>query len=261
MLRSPSVAAPFLVLAALQFLVLVALSLFSVSPLSFVMVPIVERLGGEHALHYPMHLVLLPRVYHTLYLPLTAVVGFSLFGWAVTLIVGQYERRGVEIADRRRRSTASLVPSMVVTGLIFVSVITAVQLATSYLSGTVENVWARRLLALVGPAALILVQVLLIYSVYFLVTRTSNPFQAVVKSVRFGLQRFVLTAMLVVTVLLVHLPVDFLLQRADKVVLKFDPGIVVVLLMAGIVVEILTNYFLFASTTSVAVGGRKVGAG
>jgi hypothetical protein len=70
-----------------------------------------------------------------------------------------------------------------------------------------------------------------------------------------------LTALLVLTVLVIHLPVDFLLQRSDKLVLKFDPSIVVMLLMAGIVVEIVTNYFLFASTTFVVVEGRKARTG
>ena len=63
MLRSPSVLAPFIIFAAMQFLVLVCLGLFFVPPLSTVMVPVVERLGGEEALHYPVGVVLLPGVY------------------------------------------------------------------------------------------------------------------------------------------------------------------------------------------------------
>ncbi|MCK4775221.1 MAG: hypothetical protein KAT30_10565, partial [Candidatus Krumholzibacteria bacterium] len=70
MLRSPSVLGPFLIFAALQFLLLVSLTLFSVSPLAVVMVPVVKLLGGEEALHYPMHMILLPQMYHQVYLPL-----------------------------------------------------------------------------------------------------------------------------------------------------------------------------------------------
>jgi hypothetical protein len=146
---------------------------------------------------------------------------------------------------------------MIVAGLIFVAVITAVQLGVSYFSEAVANVWGRRLLSMGSLVALILVQVFLVYSLYFLVTRTSNPFLAVLESVRLGRRKLALTAALVLTVFLIHLPVDFLTQRSDKVVLKFDPGLVVILLAAGIVVEIITNYFLFASTTSVAVGEGK----
>jgi len=91
------------------------------------------------------------------------------------------------------------------------------------------------------------------------VTRTSNPLEAVRLSARYGLKHSGLTVMIVLTVLLIHLPVDFLSSRADKVVLKFDPQLVVILLLVGIVFEILTNFFLFASTTAAVTGGRKVG--
>lgn len=259
MLRSPSVLGPFVIFAAVQFLVLVCLSLFFVSPLSSVMVPVVERLGGEHALHYPTHMMMLPRMYHSVYLPLVVLVGFVLFGWAVSLMVDYYENIGVGIPGRKRRSMFSLVPSMIVLGLIFVVAITAVQLVFSILGGKVGGVWPSRLAWIAGLAGVIGIQTFLVYSLYFLVTQTSNPFEAIGKSVNFSRQQPVLTAMVVFTVFLIHLPVDFLVQRSDAVVLKFDPQLVFVLLAAGIVLEILTNFFLFASTTSVVTGGRKTG--
>ena len=259
MLRSPSVLGPFFIFAALQFLVLVCLTLFSVSPLSVVMVPVVKLLGGEEALHYPMHMILLPQMYHQVYLPLAILVGFALFGWAVSLMVDYYERAGVDIPGRTRRPTASMIPSLVVLGLIYVGVITAVQLSFSYIGTRLPVGVAGPLVSLVGVAVVVAVQALLIYSVFFLVTRTSNPLEAVGLSARHGLKHPGLTVMIVLTVLLIHLPVDFLSSRADKIALKFDPQLVAVLLSVGIVFEILTNFFLFASTTAAVTGGRKVG--
>ncbi|MCK5406417.1 MAG: hypothetical protein KAJ37_03145, partial [Candidatus Krumholzibacteria bacterium] len=179
MLRSPSVLGPFFIFAALQFLVLVCLTLFSVSPLSVVMVPVVKLLGGEEALHYPMHMILLPQMYHQVYLPLAILVGFALFGWAVSLMVDYYERTGVDIPGLKRRPTASMIPSLVVLGLIYVGVITAVQLSFSYIGSTLPVGGAAPLVSVVGGVALVVaVQALLIYSVFFLVTRTSNPLEA-----------------------------------------------------------------------------------
>lgn len=259
MLRSPSVLGPFLIFAALQFLLLVSLTLFSVSPLAVVMVPVVKLLGGEEALHYPMHMILLPQMYHQVYLPLAILVGFALFGWAVSLMVDYYERAGVDIPGLKRRPTASMIPSLVALGLIYVGVITAVQLSFNYIGSTLPVGLAALLVSVVGVALVVAVQALLIYSVFFLVTRTSNPLEAVGLSARYGLKHPGLTVMIVLTVLLVHLPVDFLSSRADKIALKFDPQLVVVLLSVGIVFEILTNFFLFASTTAAVTGGRKVG--
>jgi hypothetical protein len=261
MLRSPSVLAPFIIFAALQFLVLVCLALFYVSPLSTVMVPVVERLGGDEALHYPSHLVLLPRMYNLVYLPVAALVGFALFGWAVSLMVDYYERSGVEVERLHRRPLVSLIPALAVLGVVFVLSITVVQLVTSRVSAVAPHPMAARLVSLGGWAVVILIQALIIYSVFFLVTSTANPLRAVARSVRFSRRRLPLTAMLVLTVFLIHLPVDYLVQRVDRVVMKFDPLLIVGLLTAGIVLEIGTNFYLFAGTTSIVTGGRKVQLG
>jgi hypothetical protein len=259
MLRSPSVLAPFVIFAALQFLVLVCLGMFSVPPLSTVMVPIVAGLGGEEAMHYPMHLVMLPRMYSQLYLPLTVFVGFALFGWGVRLMMDHYDRAGESVARSGKRQFRKLIPSTMVVGLIFVVVVTAIQLISSFGSAAVANVWASRMAWIGGVAIVLAFQVLTIYSLYFLVTQTVNPLAAIAASVRFGRSHVLLTSSLVLTVFLIHLPVDYLAQRADRVVHKFNPELVFVLLAVGVVLEIVTNYFLFASTTSVAADVKGEG--
>ena len=259
MLRSPSVLAPFLSFAAVEFVVLVCLFAFSVPPLSTVMVPVVQSLGGEQALHYPMHLVMLPRLYQQLYLPAAAVVGFALFGWAVSMMVDHYQRAGEAVPSRENRQYRTLIPSAMVVGIIFVAVITAIQLVLSMLAGAVANAWVGRLGWIGGVVLVVIFQALTVYSLYFLVTRTGNPITAISESVRFGRSHLGMTSALVVTVFLIHLPVDYLTQRADRVVLKFNPELVFVLLAVGIVFEIATSYFLFASTTSAAAGVKREG--
>jgi hypothetical protein len=256
MLRTPSVMAPFIIFAAIQFLVLVCLGLFHVPPLATLMVPVVELLGGDQALHYPMHLILLPRMYHIVYLPLVVIAGFGLFGWAVSLMVEHHERAGVEIDRRQRRSVKSLLPSLTVLGIVYVVFVTGLQLLASSLAAVIANSKAASVVSIAGVAVVVVVQSLIVYSVYFLVVRTANPVKAVSASVSFGRRHLGLTSLIVFTVFLIHLPIDYLAQRADRVVLKFDPGLVFVLLAVGIVVEIATSYFLFAATTSVAAGGR-----
>ena len=256
MLRTPSVMAPFIIFAAIQFLVLVCLALFHVPPLATLMVPVVKLLGGNEALHYPMHLILLPRMYHIVYLPLAVVAGFGLFGWAVSLMVEHHERAGVEIDRRQRRSVISLLPSLIVLGIVYVVSVTGLQLLASSLAGVIAHPKAAGVVSLAGVAGVVVVQSLIVYSVYFLVVRTPNPIEALAASIGFGRRHLRLTSLVIFTVFLIHMPIDYLVQRADRVVLKFDPELIFVLLAAGIVVEIATSYFLFAATTSVATGGR-----
>jgi hypothetical protein len=253
------VLAPFIIFAAIQFLALVCLMAFSVPPLSTVMVPVVAGLGGEDALHYPMHMVMLPRLYHQLYLPLAVFVGFALFGWGVWLMMDHYDRTGEDVPRRSKSQFRKLIPSTMVVGCVFVAVVTAIQLVSSALAAALENPWAGRALWVGAMALVLLFQALTIYSVYFLVNSTGNPATAIAESVRFGRSHLPLTTALVFTVFLIHLPVNYLAQRADRVVLKFNPELVFVLLAVGIVLEIATNYFLFASTTSVAASVKREG--
>jgi hypothetical protein len=259
MLRSGSVLAPFIIFAAIQFLMLVSLGVFSVAPLSVVMVPIVQFLGGERALHYPTHLVMLPRLYQELYLPVAIVVGFALFTWGVSLMVDHYVRSGETVPRSGHRRFRELIPSAMVVGFVFVAVVTVIQLVSSQVSTGLANPWAGRVVSLVGWVLVILFQALTIYSLYFLVIRTRNPISAIAQSVRFGRSKLPLTSSLVLTVFVLHLPVNYLTQRSDRVVLKFNPELVFVLLAVGIVIEIFTNYFLFASTTSLAAGVKREG--
>jgi len=261
MLRSPSVPAPFVVFAALELLVLMSLTFFFVPPISTVMVPVTAAVGGEKALHFPMHFILLPHTYHLLYLPLVVIVGFCLFGWAVSMMLDYYEHIGVAVPDggRRRSPAFRSMLSLVVVGVVYVTVISVLQLLFGAIASKIGNIWASRLASLVGVAAIVCAQALLVYAPFHVVAHAENAVAAIVHSIRSGRRRFGVTVLILATVVIIHWPIDALLRHPDKVVLKFRPELVFFLLAAGIVVEMFTSYFLFASTTSLATGGRKEG--
>ncbi|MGD8413372.1 MAG: hypothetical protein PVF33_04030 [Candidatus Latescibacterota bacterium] len=259
MLRSPSVLAPFIIFAAIQFLVLVCLGAFSVPPISTVMVPVVERLGGEEALHYPMHLVLLPRMYHLVYIPLAVFVGFVLFGWSIALMIDHLERSGIKVSRVKQPHILALAPSMMAVGFVFVAVLAGIEYFMSFVSGAVGNPKLGQMVSLVHLAVVVVFQALTIYSLYYIVTRTRNPVTAILSSIRFGRSNLIMSGMLIVTVLAIHYPVDYLTRQSDRVVLKFNPELVFLLLALGIVLEVVSNFFLFASTTSVAAGVKREG--
>lgn len=255
MLRVPAALLPFVVHAAILCLVLFALAFFTVAPLASFMTPIVERLGGENALHYPMHLILLPDMYHLVYLPLTAVVGFVLFGWAVFAMGDHFQRGGVEMGARP--SLLRSAPTLVVIGVCYVAAATLVPAAIAWLGRIVDHPRLGGLLTLAGLVATAALQALLVYAPLFVRTHGAGPFSALRRSVGLGRRRFAPTAMIVLTVILVHQPIDFLLRQPDRVVVKFQPELVIYLLLAGVVLELLTAFLLFSSTAGLALSRRE----
>ena len=74
---------------------------------------------------------------------------------------------------------------------------------------------------------------------------------------REGIARFFPTLLVVLTVTLAHRPIEYMLSQPNNVVLKFKPELVFYLLAAGIVLEVLTSFLLFASTTGLALSRRE----
>ena len=69
MLKAPNTLLPFVVFVAVLAVWLISCTFFTIPPISTLMVPVIEKLSGDHSLHYPMHYILLPRTYNLIYLP------------------------------------------------------------------------------------------------------------------------------------------------------------------------------------------------
>ena len=259
MLKSPGVLLPFVIFTAIQSVVLIACAFFSVPPLSYFMVPLVQFVSGEQALHFPMHFILLPSLYHVLYLPIVIVVGFVLFGRAVFLMGDHFENHGVRMGNRP--SLTRSIPSIILIGLAYVLLATIPVVFSQYLSNTLDVRLGGKIFRLIGVILSVSFQALLIYSLVFLRTGTSGALGAIKKSISFARGKFTLTFLLVLTVYIIHRPVDFILSRPDKVVLRFDPEMVFFLLLGGIVLELVTSYVLFSSTASIVLAKKKDGIG
>jgi len=255
MLRSPGALLPFVVYAAILALMLFALAFFLVPPMSSLMVPVVKAIGGERALHYPMHLILLPDMYYVLYLPLTALVGFVLFGSAVFHMADAFQREGATMDARSPFARA--IPAMLIIGLVYVFAASAPNMTASWLGTLVENPRLTGLITLAGILASLGLQSLLIYAPMFVRTESRGARGALRRSIKYARTRFTQTAMVLLTVVLIHQPIDYLLRQPDKVVLKFRPELVIYLLIAGIVIELATTYLLFSATTGMALSRRE----
>lgn len=258
MWRVPGIATPFVVFAALQCLVLVALGLFIIPPLAPALVPAIERLGGEAALHYPMHFILLPDMFHTVYLVLFVVPGFILFGMGVAAMA-EYVAGRDRVSLSPRPSLAASVPAMIAAGVAYTVCAAGIPVVFAVLADRVEHPMLARLFAPLGLALSMAAQALLVYALVYIRTRTRNPFAAIRHSVALGRSRFFVTALLIATVMIVHAPLNYVIAHADGLAIKFRPELVLYVLIVGVVVELVTNLMLFAATTSVALSRREVG--
>jgi hypothetical protein len=174
-LDTPGILVPFALFCALQLVVVLVMAFFATPVLAPIMVPVMQFLGGEQSLHYPMHLVGLPSVYHRVYLPLVATAGFLLWCLAVWKLV---ERHPIG-AERARRDFRPAVRHILVIGVLFVGASVATGELAARLLGpkTPEIVERVVLFASVGVTAVL--QSFLVYAPLVLRLRGGNVRSAI----------------------------------------------------------------------------------
>jgi hypothetical protein len=247
-LRSPSVMVPFVAFGLIQAVLLTALAFFDWAPIAPVALPLVAKLGGEPAIHYPMHFVLLPRLWEPIYLPLVASVGFLLWTLAVWIMVDHHEV-GREVRARRLRS---LIPGVIGVGVLFVAVSAGLgrilgTLALQAPPGLPTRVALAAAIAVVAAA-----QSFLVYAPVVLRIRGVNPLAAVGVSARYAARNFWPTALVVATVLVAHAPLDAMIGTSHRVALAFHPETVYYLMLGSIALETITAYVLFSAVVGLA---------
>ncbi|HEX6790843.1 MAG TPA: hypothetical protein VF247_06005 [Candidatus Krumholzibacteria bacterium] len=253
---APGVFLPFAMFGLLQALILLLFAQFTHPLLAPVMVPVMRWLGGEASLHYPMHLVGLPSVYQRVYLPLVASAGFALWSFAVWKLVDHHAVG----ADRPRRDFRPALPHIVVIGVLFVLASVVTGEAASRLVGPRTPDTVQRAVLFASVLATASLQALLVYAPLALRVRGGGWRSAVATSVAYARRHFIATAMVLLTVLLIHWPVDFILSRADRLAARFQPETIVQVMLASAVLEMFTACLLFAAITELALpreGGLK----
>jgi hypothetical protein len=247
--RSPSVALPFLAFGLLQCCLLSLLAFFTWPPAAWAMIPVVRALGGEPALHYPTHFVLLPSMYRMVYLPLVATVGFAAWSFGIWSMVAHHEV-GMRVPARSFRAA---LPAILVVGVVYVAVTVALGQGLGALAATTLEGIPARLATLVAIAAIAASQAFLLYAPIVLRLQGGGPLRALRNSARYARRYFGATAMLVATVLLAHVPLDALIGKSDAIAARFHPEVVLQLLIASVLLEVVTAFVLFAGIVALAL--------
>lgn|GEM_PF-5342836 len=244
---------PFVAFAAVQIGMILLLAEFTAPGIHWISVPLVRVLGGEHALHYPMHLVALPGMYEPLYLALLAVVGIPLYAAGV---------RQAAVTFQGRDTRSSLRPSwiaLVTVGVVYVVAAVAGPTLSAVLAGHTGEGAASAGIRAMGVVLGIVGQALFVYSPVAIALSAQSATGALRQSLRWFSTYPGPTLILLAVVALINLPGTLLLEHADRIVLKFSPELVIYIMLAGVVVEAISAFVLFTSIAGLAVGRKQVG--
>ncbi len=239
---------PFLLyLIVMMLIVLGVQSMFS-PLLSGWLIPLATWLVGDNILHYPQHLAYLPYTFQMLNLVPSLLLESLLTAAGVLMFVAYFRQQSPAFGSSVR-AASKYYPKIV---LIWLVNVVLIYLLFKFLPGLFKdfvNGSPRREMALMiglqGLSALL--SALFIYAIPYLVVRNRSLGTCFAGSFSLFFKHFFTTYFLVGIPQFVTLFLVIPLQSADTIVLKFNPGVVLLLTYGMAVMFALTSFFTTGS--------------
>jgi hypothetical protein len=252
--RKPITFVPLGLYATLQILLLIGLVFYMYPPFSFVFLPLHRLLFGEAALHYPNNFIVLPNLFEILNIILGGIMGIIVIAYSTLLFFAEGDRQaarktGGSISKRYVHLFAAWT---VETGLILFVVFAMVRLSLLFPSWKSYIVGFRVFVVLCVSAAFAFTTALILIE--------KKPFwKALPQSAKMFGSYAILLVLLVGIPTLIHLPLQFVLSNTAVVVRKLNPEVIAILIGAGVVASMFSNYLTIGTVTHLyrAIGDQS----
>ncbi len=252
--RHPIIIFPFVLISLCNALALYLVYLAPQRPVSLVLAPPIKVFFGERFLHYPLNLVLLPKLFYYAQIAVSILLGIVLSAFAVRLVARGYKDiKGsllLDLISVCRRYFAVLTVWLVP----FILGAAAVKLLSRFApsSGIIQILFAMAVFIFT-----MFFQLAVIYMVPALVAGQKNLFAAWQINVRMLKNNFVATLFLVMVPVLFYLPVLWLKVKAVYMMSRFFPEIVLLILVVSIAVMFVIDLMIVGATSLFYLKERK----
>ena len=249
-MRNVKTFAPFLIYAILQVALLYSLINFSQSPFSSLLVPIIRKIFGEPALHYPNFYMILTSLYSQINIMLSGIFGIVFVGMATHLFALNFKDNKTSLGEAFKTTmskylilfliwvVASVLMLLMIIGLPFVL---KEFLQPQYLLG--------RIFDIVGLLFGIIVSAMFTYSTVLVVLERKKFSQAISNTFSIFFKNSGTSFFLVAVPTAFYFPISYLSRRIDILFSKFSPESMVTVLAIGIFIAFLSSYFQVGSVT------------
>lgn len=246
-----SIFLPFFLFTLLQSVLLAALILFFVPPFSHVLVPLMERLYGEPALHYPHSFVVLPALFFGANRWLNLLISWLVIGTATLMFAAKY-RSGTVQAGRSFYQALRCILPLFVLGLVEWSLVFLFSRLFRFMAPGIL-MWgaqSHRLVRLTGFLCNVVIITPFAFTTPQVVLGRRNIWGALTGSFSLARSNFGVTFLIIAIPAFLSWIVDIAAGRAPLVVTEFSPEIVVFLLGLGIVVTLMVNFVIVGALTA-----------
>ena len=249
--RRARVWAPFLLLGAIQLVVVLVFTQFHRPLLAPLLAPLIQALVGTPGLHYPQFYIALPSIFGRINPILDWLVGSFIIGSAVLVLwhsaLGMRDRQTWGVAARRYLSLLAVRLPLLLLLLAIAWVIPMMLLPDD---GEIRGNTLRMLRYGTFVFGVIL-EMLFVYAPVVLLIESSPVLPALGRGLKVLGKAPLATALVVGVPNLAQIPISWALRRADTVVQNLNPEVVVVMVAGAILAYVGINYFILASVVRI----------
>lgn len=243
---------PFVLFALTQFLLLLALVNFYAPFLSFVFVPIIGKVMGEFVLHYPGYFLFLPKIFSRANLLLSGVLGIISLGWATYLFFSYFlPDKKVKLAEGLKIVFSKyliLLGVWVIETVIILAWFFFLSRAGKgfFLAGSYKR---ELVFEIFGLCSGVVFYGLFAFTLPAVMLSGRNIFTAIGLSLSIYKRNFFSTYFFVLLPNLLTLPFTFMNRNAAFLISRFNPEVIILILILEIVISMLANYMLISTLT------------
>ncbi|HYM80512.1 MAG TPA: hypothetical protein VEY91_03750 [Candidatus Limnocylindria bacterium] len=251
----PRLWAPWWLLGVVQIGVVMSLWWFAHPALSWLMAPLLYRLGGEDALHYPNVFRMIPSLYSTAELVISALLGSLAAGVATALFASQLSRisasrPGGGFGRALRRALPVIVVNLPLNLLVIALALGLETLVQSRASSVI----VQRLAHVIALGGALLLQAFFIYGTALVVLGGRSVREALAELPRAAVNGYWAALFLGLIAILPSLPLQELARHTNVIVDRGSPELVGWLAVTQIALALLTSFLLTGSVTVVYQG-------
>jgi len=241
---------PFLIYAFLQVILLHSLINFSQSPFSGLLVPMIQNLFGESALHYPHFYLILSSLYSQMNLVISGLFGIILIGMATYLFALNFKKHKSSLGEAFKTTMTKYVVLFIiwilVSALILIMIIGVPFILNKFLQ---PQYIVSRIFDFVGLLMGMIVASIFAYTTVLVVVDRQKLFQAISNTFSIFIKNAGTSFILIAVPTAFYFPINYLSRRIDLLFSNYSPETIVTVLGIGILITFFSSYFQVGSIT------------
>ena len=241
---------PFLVYAIIQAFILYSLVNFVHSPFANILIPLIRKLFGELALHYPTFFHILTPLYSQINTVLSGVLGIIVVGMATHLFALNFRNRNTNIGQAFKitipKYGSLFIVWIIESILTLIMIIGFPQLINILFQ---PGYYFSRIIGFAGLFLGITVTSIFAYTTVLIVLAQKKLFESISLTYLIFRKNMSTSLLLVAVPTLLYFPINYLSGKSVILITKFSPEIMATILGIGILISSFSSYFQIGTIT------------